>query len=416
MENDNLQNENTINLNAKHHVIDTSFFIKMSQISPDHKYYTTKYIIDEIRDENAVEYYELNKQFIEIITPTNESFRKITEFCKKSQDLFNLSVPDLSVMSLAYELLEKSNKDNKDQEKKKLNEIRETPIDWKIIKLETKKKPKVSQEVDDDGFKVVVEKNCKKKDEDQEEDFAALWGNEDGEWINDSNIDQKLSKFKSYVESKVDEKNITPENYNFADNLYVITEDFTIQNVCLKIGFKCLSVNGLAIKQIKNFILKCYSCNHFNHETEILFCQECGYNTLMRIGYKINDKGEGVIFDKDAEYRHRGVQFDIPKQTVGKKSTVYIMSEDQIPKNYKNGNKILSKGSFNVNIDRILKDYDEFKGLNGVCSKTKNKGSSSCNFKNDFSSGNSTKNYVWAYPSKNPNKPKNYYGKKQKNS
>jgi len=112
----------------------------------------------------------------------------------------------------------------------------------------------------------------------------------------------------------------------------------------------------------------------------------------MKIGYLVNRNGEAVIFDKEAELRNRGVQFDVKKPTLDKKGTVYIFAEDQLVK----GNEV----DFEKNIDKILENYDQYKDL-WQTKKTKR-------------NGQSTKKFEWGYPKQNPNIPKKYYGKKTK--
>jgi rRNA maturation endonuclease Nob1 len=60
-----------------HIVLDTSSFIRQKAFdSKDNtKYYTTEYIIKEIKDEKAREYYELNKSLIEIRNPSRDTIK-----------------------------------------------------------------------------------------------------------------------------------------------------------------------------------------------------------------------------------------------------------------------------------------------------------------------------------------------------
>lgn len=363
------------------YIVDTAFFIKLKPIDTSFTYYTTKFVIDEIKDEKAREHYQLNKEFIIVKNPERESMKKVTSFTKKSNDLFNLSIPDLSILALAYEV--------NSSELSNIDLMRSEPIEFKIIKRETKTKKENLKEYDEDGFEI-VNSNKVEEEEDNELDFEAVWGHDDSEWINSNNLENKLSKFKSYEQTS--NKSITGS--------FVVSDDFTIQNVCLKMGINIISVNGMIVKGVKNYLLKCYSCNTFNYDTSVLFCKDCGYNTLMKIGYKVNDKGEGVIYDKDAEKRSRGVQFDLPKPTIGKKATVYVLAEDQLP-NYVNNSK---KKDIDIegNLDKILENYDQYKDLLKIKQDKRQL------------DGQSSKNFIWGYPKQNPNQPNKYYGKKTK--
>lgn len=360
-------------------VVDTAFFIQLKGIESNNEYYTTKLVVGEIRDEKAREHYELNKDFIKVLNPSKESMKIIIEFCKKSNDLFNLSITDLSVLALGYEL-------GKGISTIK-SSIRSEPKEWTVKKRE-KKKPKEEVVADEEGFVEVKSKKKAQEDieaEDLWKDFEDVADKEESSWINSDNLETKLSKFKKY------EDVTTKPN---PGGIYIISDDYTIQNVCLKMGMLPISVNGLIVKRVKNFLFKCYTCGHFNFDTTVLFCQECGYNTLMKIGFSVNELGEGIIYDKDPEPRVRGVQFDLPKPELGKKATVYILCEDQLPK----------KRDLDVekHLDKILDNYDQYKDL--IKSKKVSQ----------FAEGQTSKNLEWGYPKKNPNIPKKYYGKKSK--
>jgi len=81
-----------------------------------------------------------------------------------------------------------------------------------------------------------------------------------------------------------------------------------LQNVALKMGLPVLGIDGKIIRRIKNYIFKCYSCDKFVFDTARLFCDNCGYNTLMKIGYSIDFQGRVKVYDKEAEARLRGKQ------------------------------------------------------------------------------------------------------------
>ena len=73
-------------------------------------------------------------------------------------------------------------------------------------------------------------------------------------------------------------------------------------------GLPLLGIDGRIIRRIKNYIFKCYSCSKFVFDTSRMFCDDCGYNTLMKIGYSIDYEGKVKVFDKEAEARLRGKQ------------------------------------------------------------------------------------------------------------
>lgn len=290
----------------------------------------------------------------------------VSNFAKLSNDLKALSVPDLSVLALAYENIKNQNLD-------KL--LRKEPIEYNVVEKEPKEKKEKPKK---------IEEPVPENEEEEEED--------EGEWIGLDNIEKKINNLM--ITNLEDKENLNPIN------VYIITGDFTVQNVALKIGIPVMSIDGSRIRKIKNFILKCYACNNFNFDTSRLFCENCGYNTLMKIGYSVDIDGKITINDKKADSRLRGTQviniflyqYDLPKPTLSKKGVIYVLSEDQMPK------KKNEKFNLEKDLDKVLDNYDSYKDLN-------NKDDGPKNF-------NTTKNFVWGYPKKNPNVPKKYYSKK----
>jgi len=390
---DNARKENT----KSYMILDTSFFIKLTSLNLDkNNYYTTQYIVNEIRDPKARDFYQLNKNFIEIKNPTKDSIKKVSKFAKESNDLTYLSIADLSVMALAYEtiknigLIEKLNK-------KPLNYTVIDPEKFQeqINKKKEKEKEKDEKKINEDNKIINI------NEEDDEDD-----------WITPENLYTKLDEmngvheFKNKKKKEDDKINVINNDNNIEMNIdnddedkknkdeinvYVNTADFTLQNACMKMGIPILGVDGLRIRNIKNYILKCTVCYKFIFEIDKKFCPYCGYPYLMKIGYNIYANGEMKINDRKPEPRKRGQIFDLPAPTTKKNGTVYILTEDQIPK--KGFNKK------DVDINKILENYESFKELP----------------KHDNNLQiNSSKQYKWGFPKKNPNIPKKHYNKKKK--
>ena len=393
-----IQNKQQKNEKEKSYMIlDTSFFIKLTSLNLDkNKYYTTQYIVNEIRDPKARDFYQLNKNFIEIKNPTKDSIKKVSKFAKESNDLTYLSIADLSVMALAYEtiknigLIEKLNK---------------KPLSYTVISPE-----KLQEEIN---------KKKKEKEDDKINENKIINLNEDDDeddWITPENLYTKLDEMNGVHEIKnkkkkeddkinaINDKNDNIEmniednkeekdkdNKNDEINVFVNTADFTLQNVCMKMGIPILGVDGLRIRNIKNYILKCTVCYKFIFEIDKKFCPYCGYPYLMKIGYNIFANGEIKINDRKPEPRKRGQIFDLPAPITKKNGTVYILTEDQIPK--KGFNKK------DVDINKILENYESFKELPKHDSNIQI---------------NSSKQYKWGFPKKNPNIAKKYYNKKKK--
>ncbi len=383
-------------------ILDTSFFIKLTPLDLNkNKYFTTQYIVNEIRDKKARDFYELNKNFIEIKNPLKDSMRKVSKFAEESNDLIYLSIADLSVMALAYETIKNIGK---------LDKLNKKPLNHNIVTQD-----KLKKEVNKKDKKKEKEKNENKINENKinENNFNDFDNDDDEGWITPENLYTKLDEMKGIHEEKSDKNEIeinteTNENKNEnenennnqkkidnkkddIENVFVNTADFTLQNACMKMGIPIIGVDGLRIKNIKNYILKCTVCNKFIFEIDRAFCDHCGYPYLMKIGYNIFANGEIRINDKEPEPRKRGQIFDLPTPSTKKNGTVYILSEDQIPK------KGFDKRD--INVDKILENYENFKELPKHDTGIKI---------------NSSKEYKWGFPKRNPNIPKKYYNKHKK--
>ena len=382
---DNAQKENT----KSYMILDTSFFIKLTSLNLDkNNYYTTQYIVNEIRDPKARDFYQLNKNFIEIKNPNKDSIKKVSKFAKESNDLTYLSIADLSVMALAYEtiknigLIEKLNKKPLnytviDQEKflEQINKKKEKEKDEKKIN-EDNKIININEEDDEDDW-ITPENLYTKLDEMNGVHEIKNKKKKEDDKINVINNDNN-------IEMNIDNNDEDKKNKDEI-NVYVNTADFTLQNACMKMGIPILGVDGLRIRNIKNYILKCTVCYKFIFEIDKKFCPYCGYPYLMKIGYNIYANGEIKINDRKPEPRKRGQIFDLPAPTTKKNGTVYILTEDQIPK--KGFNKK------DVDINKILENYESFKELP----------------KHDNNLQiNSSKQYKWGFPKKNPNIPKKH--------
>ena len=160
-------------------ILDTAFFIKLTPLESldKKKYLTTQYIINEIKDKKAREYYELNKSFIKIKNPTKDSVKKVSKFAENSNDLEFLSIADLSIIALAYETIKNLGQVDKLNKKPKNYTI----ISQEKIINEIKNKKKENKKVEKE------KNNMINLDENNFDDFEGEDGDED-DWITPENL------------------------------------------------------------------------------------------------------------------------------------------------------------------------------------------------------------------------------------
>ena len=363
-----------------YNILDTNFFIKCKALDlvNGNEYLTTQYIVNEIKDESAREYYELNKGFIKVKNPSKESIEIVSRFAEMSNDLGYLSIADISVIALAYEVIVSIGKGDL---------VRKEPTKYQVV----------------DKDKLIKELKQKQRDEHKEEqseedkDEGEGEDNED-DWITPENIDTKLNNMitssnnkqvlpQSQSESQTEKENKHPTPLI---NVFVHSADFTLQNVCMKMSIPIKGIDGMQIRKIKNYILKCTTCHDFIFDTSVKFCDFCGYPYLMKIGYNIYSNGDIKINDKKPNIRKRGTQYDLPKPSLAKNGTIYILADDQLPK----------QKHKEINVNKVLEYYENMQEM------PKHMGNEE--------KGKSSKQFVWGYPKQNPNKAKKYYSKKKK--
>ena len=89
-------------------IIDSGAIIKHSGFSTLHnsasKYFTTQGVLDEIRDSKARHHLESLPFKIDVREPSGEGITKVVEFSKKTGDYASLSIVDLHVLALLYDL------------------------------------------------------------------------------------------------------------------------------------------------------------------------------------------------------------------------------------------------------------------------------------------------------------------------
>jgi len=109
-----------------------------------------------------------------------------------------------------------------------------------------------------------------------------------------------------------------------------ITTDFAIQNVLLQMGMHLVSIDGLAIKKLKQWILKCFSCNKSTRNMEKVFCEACGNNTLWKIPVSIDESGTITHFHNvRRKVNLRGTIFPLPLPKGGRDSKDLVLTEEE---------------------------------------------------------------------------------------
>ncbi|KAM3624694.1 uncharacterized protein V6R79_000308 [Siganus canaliculatus] len=169
----------------------------------------------------------------------------------------------------------------------------------------------------------VVQSELREESEDQSEDEDKENEpdedeDEDGGWITPSNIQQV----------KMDSADWTAP----ADvTVGCLTTDFAMQNVLIQIGLHVLSVNGMVIRQARNYILRCHACFRTTSNMSRLFCPHCGNQTLKKVSVTLSEDGRlHMHFSRNPKVLNpRGLRHSLPRPQGGKHSNNPQLVEDQ---------------------------------------------------------------------------------------
>ncbi|ALC48557.1 CG2972 [Drosophila busckii] len=163
----------------------------------------------------------------------------------------------------------------------------------------------------------------KDEDESEEQQMPAINNNDDEEvgndgWITHSNI----KKAKKALEGKV-ELDIVPP-------VACMTTDYALQNVLKQLNLQLAALNGRIIKQLRTYILRCYTCYKTTSIMTKVFCPKCGNKTLKRVAVSLDENGKQVIHintrrSLTAKYKNQS----LPRFQGGKHSRNPILFEDQ---------------------------------------------------------------------------------------
>jgi RNA-binding protein NOB1 len=123
-----------------------------------------------------------------------------------------------------------------------------------------------------------------------------------------------------------------------------VTTDFAMQNVLLQMNLILLSVDGMRIRRLKSWVLRCGACfkihsadeGFLNGRMKRLFCSHCGSDMLQRISASVDGKTGRLKlhFSRRKQGRHmstRGTKYSLPKPGKGNKyQGDLLLREDQL--------------------------------------------------------------------------------------
>ncbi|CAO3665886.1 unnamed protein product [Umbelopsis vinacea] len=326
------------------------------------RFCTIPEVVGEIRDKQSREYIKNLPFELELITPSEDAMKAVVDFSRKTGDFATLSVVDLKVLALTYMLEVQANGTIR---------LRTEPVKTKVNKkphqpIQVEETEETAEAQDDDGWEVagrgkhkahhipvqaptvtealqnlsVEDTNVPIAEIDEVKDSSAVDESEDapeeednvvddeddedaGEWITPENVVQvKAAELGHKTEGK---------NKKFqVMQAACITADFAMQNVLLQMNLNLVSTDGMRVKRIKNWVMRCHACYSVTSDMDKKFCPKCGNASLMRTSCSTDQYGNVTYwFKKNFQYNLRGTKYNIPKPQGGTKANNIVLREDQ---------------------------------------------------------------------------------------
>lgn len=336
-------------------------------------YYTTPGVHSELKDEYARQQLAIWGDSLKIKQPKQEYIDRVVKFAKLTGDYSVLSVNDLHIVALAYELeclnngednlrsfpgevLKNQQAENENGSNKMSNIIGDD--DGFVVatkrrggrrqreKAELRKKgllptfspkPKGGLETEEpnelSNDKTIDEtpqtdliKGVDVQEQEPQEEPASESNtvgldeiteeynedDDDGEWITPENLQEEIIKDKN---EQVQESNTNGPLIKVA----LATGDFACQNVAMQIGIKLLNaMSGKQITRVRNYMYRCHACFRLTPMSKDgrpkHFCPKCGGNTLLRCAVSVDNKTGKITphLKQNFQWIRRGERYSLP--------------------------------------------------------------------------------------------------------
>ncbi|KAL9598627.1 MAG: hypothetical protein Q9219_004372 [cf. Caloplaca sp. 3 TL-2023] len=315
---------------------------------------TVPAVIPEIRDATTRSRVESTwMPFLDIISPTTQSIKVITDFARRTGDLAVLSKTDIEVLALTFEI---------ESRKNGLLNIRTSPgqqlSKTKVLGSQDKHPPGAPsvEQTEADSCQHTGEGRAENPEPSSQISEASR-GSRPGEYLDEMSgatkslkvTEEPLLQTKSTEDgakpaypseqaepdSTDSEDWITPSNIqrhqvkdqNAAVSISAakpmdtacLTSDYAMQNVLLSMNLNLLNGSLQRVRNIKTYILRCHACFEKTKDKKKQFCPRCGKPTLTRVSCSTNSRGEFKMhLKKNMQWNHRGDRYSIPKPVPGR--------------------------------------------------------------------------------------------------
>lgn len=345
-------------------VLDTGPLIKndptvSALLAQAEQLYILPSVVPEIRD--AATRTRVETQLLPFVTvraPSSKSVGIIREFARKTGDLGVLSKPDIEVLALGYDL--ECQRNGGDWR------LRNSP-DQKQVNGKPPHKTQVASQTTDDAIiaevvgsatistteaaaeaigRLAVNDSAETEDAAKIEDAAepldvtiidhehghatrlqdlpatedtvpeaiededdSEASDDDGGWITPSNVNKHKAQGNGSTPAKNPQRTLQAA---------VLTSDFAMQNVALRMNLNLITPSFSRITQLKTWVLRCHGCFKVTKDMEKQFCPSCGQPTLIRTSCSTDERGNFQLHLKRGfQWNNRGNVYSVPKPVHG---------------------------------------------------------------------------------------------------
>ncbi|GET93606.1 hypothetical protein, conserved [Leishmania tarentolae] len=293
---------------------------------------TIPQVIAEIKDRASRELLERLPHKVTVLDPTSEAIAAVVACAERTGDFGAMSRTDIRLCALALDCC-------------KVGGFLGEPIEPRPPQVNPRNADKVqvmTEEMGEDAF----------DDEREMPEPARAQGASSGALPGLVGWSDEVEGIDGEGGASVAEKDdgegewITPENIQDVQNgtcntgrafeagMACVTSDYAMQNTLMHLGVPIVGMNGLHIRELRLWMLRCTACFTLVVDTTRQFCPECGSgDTLRRVNYVVNNQGEKKLYiNFRKRISTRGTIYNLPRPRGGTRGTNrnLVLREDQL--------------------------------------------------------------------------------------
>ncbi|CAJ0596225.1 unnamed protein product [Cylicocyclus nassatus] len=308
---------------VEHLVLDTGAIIANVNLHElaEH-YYSPPEVVAELKSRRSKITFDVLPFEVQLREPSTEAIRKVVDASKKTGDFVSLSLVDIKVIALTYDL----HRQYGSRTKGDVDKISESEVSIEGLLDEIRLNAEQNRSVDESASTTAVsnvDNDSRSLPSTLPEGFCEASDSDDDEgWITEDNLSKALRKMGALeVEEGV--------------AVGCLTTDFALQNVLLSMHLGLVSLNGYRIKKLKSFVLRCRACFKTTPIMTKEFCPACGNKMLHKCAVSVDENGEQVLhINWQRLANKRGLKHSLPAPKGGKHAITEKLFEDQrLPQN-----------------------------------------------------------------------------------